>query len=69
MSNFICLFQDTCMSSVRLPYASSSAFELFLPRGVGGAADLLTLLSRAVHGAQSLIHLQTEGEEGGICIL
>lgn len=57
------------MSSVRLPYITSSALELFLPRGVGGAAELLTLLSRAVHGAQSLTRLQTKGDEGGICIL
>uniref|UniRef100_H3D450 HECT domain-containing protein n=2 Tax=Tetraodon nigroviridis TaxID=99883 RepID=H3D450_TETNG len=36
----------------RLPYASAHPPELFLPRGVAAAADLLVLLSRAVHEAQ-----------------
>lgn len=40
------------MSYVRLPYTSTDTLELFLPRGVAGAVDLLVLLSRAVNDAQ-----------------
>lgn len=56
------------MSGVRLPYASTCALELFLPRGVAGAADLLTLLSRAVHEALGFTHFQTEGVREDSCI-
>lgn len=44
--------QDESEPRVRLPYASARPLELFLPRGVAVAADLLMLLSRAVHDAQ-----------------
>lgn len=37
------------MLDVRLPHAASSSLELYLPRGVAGAVDLLALLNRAVH--------------------
>lgn len=55
------LFQDARLSCVRLPSTSTCTLELFLPKGVAGAADLLTLLSRAVHEALGFTHLQTEG--------
>lgn len=42
-------FQDASMLDVRLPHAASSSLELYLPRGVAGAVDLLALLNRAVH--------------------
>ncbi|XP_039983743.1 uncharacterized protein LOC120790376 isoform X2 [Xiphias gladius] len=45
-----------------LPHTSTCALELFLPRAVAGAADLLALLSRAVHEALGFARLQTEGE-------
>lgn len=61
-------FQDASMSCVCLPYASTCALELFLPRGVAGAADLLMLLSRAVHEALGYIHLQKEEHEEDKCI-
>lgn len=48
------------MSSVRLPYSSPSALELYLPRGVGGAAELLSLLSKAVLQSRG----QTHSERG-----
>lgn len=37
------------MQDLRLPHAASSSLELYLPRGVAGAVDLLALLNRAVH--------------------
>ncbi|CAJ1061017.1 uncharacterized protein LOC117831916 [Xyrichtys novacula] len=43
--------QDENVSGVNLPYASTWTLELFLPTGVAGAADMLELLSRAVHEA------------------
>lgn len=51
------------MSCVCLPYASTCTLELFLPRGTAGAADLLMLLSRAVHEALGYTHLQKEAAE------
>lgn len=45
--------QDEGEPRVLLPYTSARPLELFLPRGVAAAADLLMLLSRAVHEAQS----------------
>ncbi|AWP10574.1 putative G2/M phase-specific E3 ubiquitin-protein ligase-like [Scophthalmus maximus] len=51
-----------------LPHASTCALELFLPRAVAGAADLLALLSRAVHEALGFARLQGEGDgETDIC--
>ncbi|CAB1446676.1 unnamed protein product [Pleuronectes platessa] len=44
-----------------LPHASTSAPELFLPRAVAGAVDLLVLLSRAVHEAPGFTGLQRDG--------
>ncbi|XP_034439600.1 uncharacterized protein LOC117760586 [Hippoglossus hippoglossus] len=44
-----------------LPHASTCALELFLPRAVAGAVDLLALLSRAVHEALGFTHLQRDG--------
>lgn len=41
--------QDASMQDLRLPHAASSSLELYLPRGVAGAVDLLALLNRAVH--------------------
>nr|XP_046247374.1 uncharacterized protein LOC124060441 isoform X2 [Scatophagus argus] len=67
----ICLHfysQDVNMSGVRLPFASTCALELFLPRGAAGAADLLMLLSRAVREASGFTCLQTEGDVGDSCI-
>lgn len=49
------------MSGVRLPHASTCALEFFLPRGTGGAVDLLALLSKALHEAFG----STEGDERG----
>ncbi|XP_034566721.1 uncharacterized protein LOC117831916 [Notolabrus celidotus] len=46
--------KDESMSDVHLPYASTCTLELFLPAGVAGAADVLALLSRAVHKASSI---------------
>ncbi|TWW58458.1 hypothetical protein D4764_07G0011770, partial [Takifugu flavidus] len=43
--------QDVSESYVRLPHTSANTLELFLPRGVAAAVDLLMLLSRAVDGA------------------
>lgn len=60
--------QDASMSCVRLPYTSTCALELFLPRGAAGAADLLMLLSRAVHEALGYTHLQKEEHEEDKCI-
>ncbi|XP_045906489.1 uncharacterized protein LOC123971612 isoform X1 [Micropterus dolomieu] len=60
--------QDASMSGVRLPYASTCALELFLPRGVAGAADLLTLLSRSLREALGFTHFQTEGVREDSCI-
>lgn len=56
------------MSRIRLPYVSTCALELFLPRGVAGAADLSVLLSRAVHEALGFAHVQSDcdGEDGCI---
>lgn len=36
------------MQDLRLPHVASSSLELYLPRGVSGAVDLLALLNRAV---------------------
>ncbi|XP_023129690.2 uncharacterized protein LOC111570912 isoform X2 [Amphiprion ocellaris] len=40
--------QGASMSNIRLPHAFPSSLEVFLPRGVSAAADLLALLNRAV---------------------
>ncbi len=56
------------MSGVRLPCASTCALELFLPSGAAGAADLLVLLSRAVHEALGFTRFQTEGDGEDSCI-
>ncbi|XP_035509464.1 uncharacterized protein LOC118321997 [Morone saxatilis] len=63
--------QDASMSGVRLPYVSTCALELFLPRGAAGAADLLMLLSRAMHEAQGFTRFQTErdGEDGSVAVI
>ncbi|KAF1385370.1 hypothetical protein PFLUV_G00107050 [Perca fluviatilis] len=60
--------QDASMSGGCLPHTSTCALELFLPRGVAGAADLMVLLSRAVHEALSCTHYQTKGDGEGSCI-
>ncbi|XP_047444104.1 uncharacterized protein LOC125009904 [Mugil cephalus] len=58
--------QDVTTSEVRLPYASTCSLELFLPRGVARAADLLDLLNRAVQEALGFTHFQKDrdGEDG-----
>ncbi|XP_078114540.1 uncharacterized protein LOC144523099 [Sander vitreus] len=60
--------QDASMSGVHLPHASTCALELFLPRGAAGAADLMVLLSRAVHEALGCTRYQTKGDGEGSCI-
>ncbi|KAA8589425.1 uncharacterized protein LOC116696218 [Etheostoma spectabile] len=60
--------QDDSMSGVRLPYASTCALELFLPRGVAGAADLMVLLSRAVREGLGSTCYQTTRDGEGSCI-
>lgn len=46
----LCFYsQDASMQDLRLPHAASPSLELYLPRGVAGAVDLLALLNRAVH--------------------
>lgn len=50
--SFLLCVQDESEPRRRLPYTSARPLELFLPRGVVAAADLLMLLSRAVHEAQ-----------------
>uniref|UniRef100_A0A3B4UYK5 HECT domain-containing protein n=1 Tax=Seriola dumerili TaxID=41447 RepID=A0A3B4UYK5_SERDU len=50
-----------------LPHASTCALELFLPRAVVGAVDLLALLSRAVREALGFTRFQTEGDGGDSC--
>ncbi|XP_058495271.1 uncharacterized protein LOC131466129 [Solea solea] len=45
-----------------LPYASTCALELFLPRSVVRAVDLLALLSRAVHKALGFSRVQRGGD-------
>ncbi|XP_031138210.1 uncharacterized protein LOC116038146 [Sander lucioperca] len=60
--------QDVSMSGVRLPHASTCPLELFLPRGAAGAADLMVLLSRAVHEALGCTCYQTKGDGEGSCI-
>lgn len=44
--------QEESEPRLGLPYSSTRPLELYLPRGVAVAADLLMLLSRAVHEAQ-----------------
>ncbi|KAL6108345.1 uncharacterized protein ACO6RY_18896 [Pungitius sinensis] len=63
--------QDARMSGVRLPYASTCALELFLPRSAAGPVDLLALLSRALHEALGSTHFPTEGdgERGSIGVV
>lgn len=56
------------MSGVRLPYTSTCSLELFLPRGAAGAADLLMLLSRAMHEALGFTCLQTEEDGEDSCM-
>nr|XP_033478032.1 uncharacterized protein LOC117254121 [Epinephelus lanceolatus] len=60
--------QDASMPGVRLPHTSTCALELFLPRGVAGAADLSALLSRAIHKALGLTHFQTQGDGEDSCV-
>ncbi|KAG7514182.1 hypothetical protein JOB18_027312 [Solea senegalensis] len=45
-----------------LPYASTCALELFLPRSVARAVDLLALLSRAIHKALGFARVQRGGD-------
>ncbi|XP_042272961.1 uncharacterized protein LOC121900595 [Thunnus maccoyii] len=59
--------QDAGTSNVRLPHASTCALELFLPRGATGAADLLLLLSRAMHEALGFTRFQAEGDGEDSC--
>uniref|UniRef100_A0A8P4GUY1 HECT domain-containing protein n=2 Tax=Dicentrarchus labrax TaxID=13489 RepID=A0A8P4GUY1_DICLA len=63
--------QDASMSGVRLPYVSTCALELFLPRGAAAAADLLMLLSRAMREALGFTRFQTErdGEDGSVAVI
>ncbi|XP_067369118.1 uncharacterized protein [Channa argus] len=51
--------QDASKTSVRLPYTSTCALELFLPRGVPRVSDLVALLSRAVHEALGFTRFPT----------
>lgn len=60
--------QDASMPGVRLPHTSTCALELFLPRGVAGAADLSALLSRAIHKALGFTHFQTQGDGEDSCV-
>ncbi|XP_034035355.1 uncharacterized protein LOC117518352 isoform X2 [Thalassophryne amazonica] len=63
-SKLVCLrfySQVVTTSRARLPYASTSTLDLFLPRGVVEAEDLLVLLSRAVHRAPGSARIQKEG--------
>uniref|UniRef100_A0AAV2KTU4 HECT domain-containing protein n=1 Tax=Knipowitschia caucasica TaxID=637954 RepID=A0AAV2KTU4_KNICA len=52
--------QDPVSSAVRLPFASTCALELFLPLRVGGAVDLLRLLTRAVRESVGFTSLRPE---------
>ncbi|MEQ2282844.1 hypothetical protein AMECASPLE_004956 [Ameca splendens] len=54
--------QDTSSSDMILPYAFEDSLELFLPRGVPEALDLLVLLNRALHRALDL-RLQSDGDK------
>ncbi|XP_041646698.1 uncharacterized protein LOC121511905 isoform X2 [Cheilinus undulatus] len=62
-------FQDGSLSDAYLPRASSSAPELYLPTGVTRPADVLRLLSRAVHEKTlDLGCVQKEGDEEDSCV-
>ncbi|CAK6972814.1 uncharacterized protein LOC121900595 [Scomber scombrus] len=64
----LCFYsQEEGISTVRLPHASTCALELFLPRGVTGAADLLLLLSRAVHEALGFTRFKTKSDGENSC--
>lgn len=52
--------QDAALPSVRLPFASSCSLELFLPGSVGGAAELLMLLTRSVQESRGFTRLNKE---------
>ncbi|XP_010772876.1 uncharacterized protein isoform X2 [Notothenia coriiceps] len=57
----LCFFsQDVSMSGVCLPHASTCALEFFLPRGISAAADLMVMLSRAMHVALGFKRFQIE---------
>ncbi|KAK5906878.1 hypothetical protein CesoFtcFv8_004784 [Champsocephalus esox] len=57
----LCFFsQDVSMSGVCLPHASTCALEFFLPRGMSAAADLMVMLSRAMHVALGFKRFQIE---------
>lgn len=58
------IFQGTGTSALRLPHASTCSLELFLPRGVSGAADLLDLLNRAVRES---LGFQSDGDREDGC--
>ncbi|XP_038150974.1 uncharacterized protein LOC119789863 [Cyprinodon tularosa] len=58
----LCFYsQDAGSSAMNLPHASEESLELFLPRGVPEALDLLVLLNRALRRALEL-RLIHEGE-------
>nr|XP_008282516.1 PREDICTED: uncharacterized protein LOC103359089 [Stegastes partitus] len=54
--------QDVSMSNICLPHTFPSSLELFLPRGVSTAVDLLVLLNRAVHGQSWASHISRQRE-------
>lgn len=63
----LCFYsQDAVLSSVRLPFASTCTLELFLPRRVGDAAELMMLLTRAVKESQGFTRLNKEEKEHSI---
>uniref|UniRef100_A0A8C6T1A2 HECT domain-containing protein n=1 Tax=Neogobius melanostomus TaxID=47308 RepID=A0A8C6T1A2_9GOBI len=55
--------QGAVSSCIRLPFASTCTLELFLPRRVDGAAELMMLLTRAVQESQGFTHLHKEEKE------
>ncbi|KAK5869539.1 hypothetical protein PBY51_024247 [Eleginops maclovinus] len=57
----LCFFsQDASMSGVCLPHTSTCTLEFFLPRGVSAPADLMEMLSRAMHVALGFKRFQVE---------
>ncbi|KAM7012595.1 G2/M phase-specific E3 ubiquitin-protein ligase-like [Tautogolabrus adspersus] len=59
--------QEGSMSGVHLLNASTCALDLLLPTGVAGAANVLVLLSRAMHKAVGFTCVQKEGEGENSC--
>lgn len=57
------IFQDTSSSDISLPFAFEDSLELFLPRGIPEALDLLVLLNRALHRALDQRLSQEVGDE------